>query len=315
MASQAIVENFNVFKNVSLGLHAGEIMTLMDQLSFQGAKETFHGSIVVAIALAAHTSLNLIFGQPMAIILAGILTAPIRMMQQARRWLPGFQSQTQGSQHQLPFQAFSHSPADNPARVQIQNRRQIQPAFGRRDEGEVGQPFLVGLLGDKVSVKQMGRNRLVGVTVGGDYLEFTALFGAQSNLAHQPGHPLVAALDPIFSQFDLNTDAAVGLAAFLMNDFNLLGQALIGHLARADRAFAPGLVATARNPPHPPHQRDLKFLTVISHELIFHRWLRLKMAKAFFKISRSCRRTLFSWRNGRRSASVAVKRPWPRNAS
>ena len=37
---------------------------MMSQPCFQGAKETFYGRIVLTIARAAHTTLELIFGQP-----------------------------------------------------------------------------------------------------------------------------------------------------------------------------------------------------------------------------------------------------------
>src|SRR5262245_26069232 len=129
MASIAVVEDFNVFKDVRLSLQSGEIMTMMEQLSFQGAKETFHRGIVVTIALAAHTSLDVIFGQDLAIIVAGVLTAPIRMMDQAWLRLTGIQSHSQSSQDQRSFQGRGHSPTDNPAGIQIQDHRQIQPAL------------------------------------------------------------------------------------------------------------------------------------------------------------------------------------------
>ena len=114
MASIAVVENLNVFKNVSLSLHSRSIMTMMNQLGFQRAEETFHGGIVVTIALAAHTRLDLIFGQDIAIVLAGVLAAPIRVMQQVRFRLASIQRHSQGGQDQRSFQARRHGPADNP---------------------------------------------------------------------------------------------------------------------------------------------------------------------------------------------------------
>ena len=59
MSSETIVEKFNVLKDTSFSLRLSEILAMMNQLSFQGAEETFHGSIVVTITGAAHTTLDL----------------------------------------------------------------------------------------------------------------------------------------------------------------------------------------------------------------------------------------------------------------
>jgi len=53
-------------------------------------------------------------------------------------------------------------------------------------------------------------------------------------------------------------------------------QQQVGHLPRAEGLFTPRIVPTACNAQHPAHHRDLKLLSVIGDELIFHRWLRVK---------------------------------------
>jgi len=58
--------------------------------------------------------------------------------------------------------------------------------------------------------------------IGRGHSEFTALLGTQFFLAHQPRHSLLTTVDPIFSQFYLNTGAAIGLTTLLMNFFDLL---------------------------------------------------------------------------------------------
>lgn len=48
-------------------------------------------------------------GQQGLIILTGVLTASIRMMQQARQWLAHIKGHFQGIYDQLAFQAIVHS--------------------------------------------------------------------------------------------------------------------------------------------------------------------------------------------------------------
>jgi hypothetical protein len=55
-----IIETHNVGKDVGLGLLAGLLILGMNVLTFEGAKETLHGSVVITIAGAAHTDLHLL---------------------------------------------------------------------------------------------------------------------------------------------------------------------------------------------------------------------------------------------------------------
>src|SRR5688572_23592379 len=288
MTSETIVEKFNVLKDTGFSLRFREIMAMMNQLSFQGAKETFHGSIVVTIAGAAHTTLDLIMGQQSLIIVASILATPIRVMQPASSRLATLKGHLQGGDDQRTFQAVAHGPANNPARVQIQHGGQVQPALSRRNVGDIGQPFFVGPAGRKVLIEQIRGDRIIVGAIGGRDFECTFLLGPQLLLTHQASHPILPTLEPLNPQFGLNSGTAIGLPAVLMNVFDLLPQGLIGHLPQAGRAFQPSVVTTARDRQHPTHHRNREFGPVSRNELIFHRRLRVKMASAFFKMSRSC---------------------------
>ena len=96
MASETIVEHFNVLKNIRLSFGPGGVMTMINLFGFQRTDTTFHRRIIVAIALTAHTNLKLMLGQQGLIVMAGILAAPVRMMDQARRRLAGFKRHLQG---------------------------------------------------------------------------------------------------------------------------------------------------------------------------------------------------------------------------
>ena len=55
---------------------------MMDEFSFQRAPESFHGRIVIAIALAAHTADGFSRVQQSSVPIAGVLKPAIGMMQQ-----------------------------------------------------------------------------------------------------------------------------------------------------------------------------------------------------------------------------------------
>jgi hypothetical protein len=76
----------NENRTTSLSLVA--IVSAIHQLAFQSGKETFHCRIVITITLPAHTGNHLVFGLELAVGVGAILTAAVRMVEQAGRWLP-----------------------------------------------------------------------------------------------------------------------------------------------------------------------------------------------------------------------------------
>ena len=77
MFSAAVIKHFDVFKNVGLCLHPSFIISVIDQLSFEGMKPTFHGRVISAVTFTAHAANYLVRAQLMLIIVAGILAALI----------------------------------------------------------------------------------------------------------------------------------------------------------------------------------------------------------------------------------------------
>ena len=77
MKALGIVEAFDVIEDGGAGLvMRGELLAI-NQLPFEGAPEAFHGGVVVAIALAAHSGDEAGPGQGMAVISGGILDPAI----------------------------------------------------------------------------------------------------------------------------------------------------------------------------------------------------------------------------------------------
>jgi hypothetical protein len=77
MAALAIIETHNVGKDVGLGFLTGLVILEMDVLAFESAKEALHGSVVIAVADAAHADLYLLVDEKSLVSIAGILAATI----------------------------------------------------------------------------------------------------------------------------------------------------------------------------------------------------------------------------------------------
>ena len=84
---------------------------------------------VPAVALATHAARQAMTAQQGTVGFAGVLTATVGMHDQARRRLALRNGHLQGRAHQFGRHVRRHGPADNFARVQIQHRRQVQPAI------------------------------------------------------------------------------------------------------------------------------------------------------------------------------------------
>jgi hypothetical protein len=84
----AVVKHFDVIDHVGFGLLPRGIAIMIRPLARQAAKESFHHRIVQTVPFAAHTTPHAVHGQELLIGLTGILTPPVRMVQQAYRWPP-----------------------------------------------------------------------------------------------------------------------------------------------------------------------------------------------------------------------------------
>ena len=75
------------------------------------------------------------------------------------------------------MQSVTHSPAYNAAGVQVQDHRQIEPAFSRGDISDIGRPFLVRAISREILVQVVGGDWQLVVTIGGHDLERPSRFG------------------------------------------------------------------------------------------------------------------------------------------
>lgn len=138
MQALPVVEHFDVFKNAGPGLCARVIALKIDQLGLQGMEKALGHGIVVTVACAAHTLLNIEAGELAAKNITGILAAliavenqPITLVQTCAGMLKCRDDCL------LRCQVFAHRPTDNFTVENILHHGQIQPAFAGADVGDV----------------------------------------------------------------------------------------------------------------------------------------------------------------------------------
>jgi hypothetical protein len=156
MATNPIIKALNILKDDVLGLLTGLKDKARHALPFEGAKETLHDGVIVTVALAAHTHANALGDEESLILLTRVLTAEIRMMQQISVRTTTNQCHIQRLLDELLIGNGSHRPADNSPREQIQHRCQGEPSFPGRDKGHVRDPLLIGCLGIKMAIQEIG---------------------------------------------------------------------------------------------------------------------------------------------------------------
>jgi hypothetical protein len=163
----SIIERFDVEEKVSSGFVASAVHSMPRPLALQRAEEAFHGGIVVPAANPVHTGLDIVLFEQLLVGVVGVLTALIRMVNETRTWLALTEGHLQRPQGQLSGHAIRHRPADNPARAQVQDAGQIEPAFQRGNVGDICQPLLVRPLGHEVSLQHVRSDRVRSVALGG----------------------------------------------------------------------------------------------------------------------------------------------------
>ncbi len=76
-----IIETHDIRKDIGCGFLAGTVILKVNVFAFEGAKETLHRSIVIAVACAAHAGLDLRVDEKSLVGFSSILAASIGILQ------------------------------------------------------------------------------------------------------------------------------------------------------------------------------------------------------------------------------------------
>src|SRR5688572_6822945 len=131
------------------------------------------------------------------------------MMDEPRR---GMVAQGHGERrcHEATAQVRGHRPADNPARVYIENRGQVEPAFARRADAKVAQPAFLGALSRELWCQQVRCDPMRRVALGYSLIA-SCRFGTQTSPPHEARHPVLASGDALRLQVLIDARTALRL--------------------------------------------------------------------------------------------------------
>lgn len=162
-----------------------------------------------------------------------------------------------------------HRPSDDTPREQVDHGRDIEPAFGGPDIGEVGHPFLVGAVRRELTVQH----------IAGDDRAFALILRQtapawpcpQTLCAHQPLDPVQAASIALGQQVVPDTPGAIGAEARDMARPDPGTKLLVASRPPRWRAGEPGMEAAARDPESPADPRYRPDISVLRDEGEPHR--------------------------------------------
>src|SRR6266545_4282470 len=268
----------------------------MHALVLQTVEETLAGGVIPAISFPAHRREHAVVSELFLKLVAAILAAAIRVMNQPGKRSPPEPRHAQGIDHQLLGHPLAHRPADDLAGVEIKHDRQIQPTLARGDIGNVRSPHLIRTLGFKVLVEPVRCHRQRVLRVG-RRLETPLVPAAQSVLPHQSLHPPLAHGNA--APFELLVDARrpVGGFGLLMNLADVRQQLAIAEPPLRTLTALPSREATVTD-----LQRRAQPLHRIRAAILFNKRVPhsdsfAKYAAAFFRISVSILRRATSARS------------------
>src|SRR5438270_6043858 len=87
MSPLPVVEQLDVFEQLVACLSSGTPPARIDQFDFEGGEKAFRHRVVPAVAFTAHAAVDAVYRQQLLILVAGVLAAAIRVMQQTLRRL------------------------------------------------------------------------------------------------------------------------------------------------------------------------------------------------------------------------------------
>ena len=194
----------------------------------------------------------------------------------------------------------------------VQHDGQVQPAGSSPHVRDVRDPQTIRRRRPELPLHQIGR--WCGVAIAPRRARRSTPMGAdEPGLAHQPRHALAAAPHAQRAELGMHPRRPVGPSAAREDRLNLLLQRRVSLRARGQRPILPGIETAGGDTQHTTEIADGMRGLLLLYELEGRpgfEWVSCaKKAAAFFRISRSSRRTRFSRRRRRSSARSSVVRP------
>lgn len=187
MEALAVVPDLDIVEHGGSCLDAGG-ETVGHTLGFEGGEKAFGHGVVVRLSSSAHADLDMVLSEQFLVVAAGVLAAPVRMVQQTCGRTTASQCHPQSVLDQRGLWAVAHRPTDDLTGKDIQYGRQVQPSLLRTNIGEVRQPLFVRAGGCELTFELIRCDRQTRVGAGGDPVGASDT-GFKPVLAHEAHHP------------------------------------------------------------------------------------------------------------------------------
>src|SRR4051812_28860273 len=165
-------------------------------------------------------------------------------MDQSPSGPPAPDGHLKGIEHQLRPQVTLHRPSNEPSRVNIEDKRQVQKTLLGVDVGDVRCPELVGCWGSKLPADQIlsGNGVLVGA---GSMFPRAPDAASEPFFAHKPGHPLPGAANTDRPKLGMHSWRTVSTSAALVDLVYLTGEGGVFPAPSRWRTFLPVVIAAS----------------------------------------------------------------------
>lgn len=214
--------------------------------------------------------------------------------------------------HQIARHAIGHRPADDRAREGVDHDGKVEPSFVRLVLGDVRHPEPVRGIGLEVAGDEVIEQRVQHATAARSPGPAT-VNALQTQLLHEPLDTFPAAANTVReAQLRVDPRAAVRAPGPLVRLADQVAEPLVLHGALGRFSRAPGVVAAPGDlqDATQPGDRVAGLLAVNEPEGYFRVLVSsAKKTAAFFRISRSSRKILFSRRRRRSSLRSSSFKP------
>ena len=166
MTATRIVEAIDVLEDGQLCISAFVPWPPPDQLCLDRLEEGLDSGVVIAVALAAHRYPESVLAQKLLIIVRTVLAATVGVVNATLGRLPQRHSHLQRSDRQVVLHPVAHRPANDTPGMQIEDDRQVEPAFSGPHIADVTGPLLVRLICMEIPVQQVWRDVEAVIAVG-----------------------------------------------------------------------------------------------------------------------------------------------------
>jgi hypothetical protein len=157
VAAFAVVEGFEVVEDCGGGGGFGsEGCTVVEQFAFDGGEGTFCKGVVVAVSGSAHALAQAVAGEEPAGGEGGVLTAAIGVEEGVGRDDAGVEGAAQGTGDDLGVEGVGELPAEDGAAEEIEDDRQIKPAFVGGNVSDVADEVVPGSVGGGALARRLG---------------------------------------------------------------------------------------------------------------------------------------------------------------